>query len=705
MRAVSIGLLAFVTACSSKGEEPGPPPVDSAVVDSTDASDAFDAAEASDVPVDATPREEITVNVTIDGKPSPDTLVVQGGNPARFTTDSTGNVKVKVDRTVKGDLFVMASHPEARIMGDFVTATTETLSIALTRFDPKDNEAYVFQDPGEPTRRDNTTECAHCHVTLNEDWFGSPHRASASNPVLHDLYAGAAASLDTKTKCDASGGKWWTGIAPGKGTPASRCYLGDGTLPALNPTCGTTAPCDGVATKFGECASCHAPAIDGKLANRDLLEAKGLAFDYGVHCDVCHRTESVDLTKPAGVGGKLHLVRPSEKGSPVLGEFLPLTFGPSPDSPNPRMGSVQRDHFKQATLCAGCHEHDQAVLVAGGTIDATRWPSSKLPVHTTYGEWKASKLSPTTPCQVCHMPPDLTVWNGANLEMFVDGGIGVAGGWVRPPGSVHHHSFLGPRQPTGALVPATVVIEKKVVSGTLTATITVRNTGAGHSIPTGDPLRSMILVVEATCSGTALDSIGGAAIPDFGGYLDKKTGGDWTTWPGAKVGEIVRVVKRSGGYVDYIGFGPFGDGTFTAAAKGMPIEDVVGFSTIATVVGDKVTFDKPLPSGDVAYRSEAGGLPVKGGTPIVRAGAPGFGFARVMVGKDGRRMVPHFLGVDVASDNRILASGEWKSDHQFAATCSDPTVHAVLVHRAYPIALARERGWTPRESILVDSTK
>ena len=42
------------------------------------------------------------------------------------------------------------------------------------------------------------------------------------------------------------------------------------------------------------------------------------------------------------------------------------------------------------------------------------------------------------------------------------------------------------------------------------------------------------------------------------------------------MGQVVRVVARTGQHHDYTGHGPFGDGTFDAVAKGLPVEHVVG---------------------------------------------------------------------------------------------------------------------------------
>ena len=161
------------------------------------------------------------------------------------------------------------------------------------------------------------------------------------------------------------------------------------------------------------------------------------------------------------------------------------------------------------------------------------------------------------------------------------------------------------------------------------------------------------------------------------------------------MGDVIRVVARPGGSYDYVGYGPFGDGTFDAAAKGMPVESHVGEVSVTAVDGDTVTLSGPLPAGDIAYRVRGSAL----------AGAPGFGFARVMVGADGARMVPHFAAVDVASDNRLLPFTEWPTTHEFAATCTDPVVRVALVHRPYPLDLARERGWAPRDLVFSDVTK
>lgn len=649
----------------------------------------------------AAPADEVTLWVTLDGEPAAGVTVAQGGVATRWVTGSDGSVVVQPDHGVEGgEVQLIASHPEART-GHVQVGRGKSARIALVRFDPSDNPDYVLRDPGQPDDPGTTDQCSHCHLTTVGQWYESPHRTSASNPAVQDLYAGVASTL-SEAGCAEAGGRWWTGLTPGTRAPAPRCYVGDGALPALNP-CGVDAPCDGVATAYGGCADCHAPGIDGALGGRDLLDATGHAYTSGVHCEVCHHVAEVRLNEPPGVGGRLHVVRPSEPATGGIDkDWATLLFGPFDDVATKIMGAVPRAHFEDSTLCAGCHELEQPPMI--GAADRGRWPSGALPIQSTYAEWLAGPMNPAAPCQSCHMPPDPDVGNAADLDVYVFLPPGLVPGWRRPPGAVREHAWYGPRQRESRMLELAASLRVDVAQdgGALTVDVTVQNTGPGHALPTGEPLRSMVLLVEASCDGVGLAVTGGDAVPDFGGALAVRGAGeDWSRWPGARPGQVIRVVRRPGGHRDYAGFGPFGDGTFDAAAKGMPIEEVVGSAQILAVDGDVIELDQPLPPGDLAILGEGG--PVWDGAPMTaRAGAPGFAFARVLVGADGRRMVPHFLAVDVASDNRLLPQQAFTTRHTFASACEAPTVHAVLVHRAWPAALAAERGWEATESVMAE---
>ena len=549
-------------------------------------------------PDSSTPGFHVTVAVTLDGEPTEGITVLQGGSAERYQTDVYGMATLDLDTEIEGIWAVVASHPEARTWWVDVYPEDEdsTLDLALERYDPTDNLEYAFRDPGEPDRRDTTNQCAHCHVTINEDWIASPHASSASNPDVQAVYA----------------------------------QLPEG--------------------ETGQCADCHAPGIDGALGGRDLAEAEGMALDHGVHCDVCHRVESVDLdsTEP-GVGGKLVLHRPSEAGG--LGfDWKPLVFGPFDDVPSLAMGSVQRDLYAEATICAGCHEHDQPAVV--GEIDPERWPSGRIPVHSTYSEWREGPLGDLAACQSCHMPPDPDVGNSADLGSphgateSLD--PGVVAGWYRSPGSVRRHTWYGPRQPESRMLElaASLSVSKVVDEGTLTVEVTTKNVGPGHAIPTGEPSRNLILLVDAACD-EALVPTGGDVVPDYGGS--------------APEGSTLRLVEV-GDFVDYEGPLDFG-GRFSVEERGLRAERFVA-------EGEGL---EPA-EGQVAYVAGEGAW----------AGRPGFGWARVLADAEGNRMVPHWAAVDVVSDNRLMPQQSWTTTHTFAATCEEPTVTATLVHRAYP---------------------
>ncbi len=656
--------------------------------------------------LEPTPAVMTTVNVpvtvSLDGAPAVGVDVMQGGLPDRWTTDASGQATVRIDLSLPAELWVLASADSARIGAVPIDedAPDAPLTIALTSFDTSDNPAYVFRDPGEPDRRFTTAVCAHCHLTLNEDWVGSVHRYSAQDPQVQDLYAGAAGAVSDASACAEAGGSWLVGPLPGGGE-GERCFLGDGALQALNDCDG---PCE-EATAYGACADCHAPGIDGALGGRDLLEAEGHAYEYGVHCDVCHRVEDVDLSAPPGTGGALRMVRPTEPGAFGFPEY-PLVFGPFDDVGSPVMGAVARDHFGDATLCAACHQHEQEVLVPGHAIDSTRWPAGVLPVHTTYGEWLAGPLSPGAPCQACHMPPDPDAGNAADLaRMELDPGL--VPGWERPPGAVRSHTFDGPKDGAGEMLRLAAALDlmTEQVDNTLTVNVTVTNAGAGHAIPTGEPLRSILLVVEAECDGTSLLPASGYALSDLGGAIARKEAGeDWTVWPGASAEMVVRVVERPGAWHDDVGFGPFGDGTFSAEQKGMPVEIVVGEATIVSMAGDVATFDGPLPEGDVAWLGEAADT-TEGTAMDALAGVAGHAFARVLTGPDGARNVPHFLAVDVASDNRLMPAATWTGAWTFEAPCAEPTTTARLLYRQWPLELARERGWESIDVVMQEAVR
>ncbi len=635
------------------------------------------------------------VLVTLDGQPTAEIVVMQGGTQQHLRTDASGRATLLIDPSVEGDLAVVAAHPEARTAGTDAHYPVDLITVELTRFSAADNPDYVFQDPGTPTRNNNTGYCSHCHVRQVEDWVEHPHGQAAKDPVVHDVYAGTASQRD-EDSCIEAGGSWQSTRAPGGGRHET-CVLGHGTLPDLNPECG--APCD-TPTATGACADCHAPGIDGELGGRDLLQAVGISYEHGVHCDVCHKVADIDLAAPPGVGGRLKIIRPTEPSTSAGFDQAPLTFSPLFDVLNPRMGAAWSPVFREARFCAGCHEHDQEVLVPGQQADPTRWPSGKLPIQSTFSEWEQGPLADVAPCQSCHMPPDAEAGNSADIDLLTTQDAGRVAGWWRPAGASRRHSWTGPRSDEVDLVKLALTLELVTTSeeGVVHASTTVRHQGPGHAVPTGEPLRQVVLRLEASCDGDPLAATSGPAIPTFvGAVATKATGEDWSTWPQAVAGQTIRVV-RNDGWVDYDGFGPFGDGTFDVPAKGLPDLQVVGSAKILAVdEAGVVTLDQPLPAGDLAL---LGASPAAGPTPL--AGAPGFAFARVLVDAEGREGVPHHRATDVRSDNRLLPGSAWTTEHRFPTHCAQPVVTATLTYRAYPWWLSAERAWDDLDRVIAE---
>ena len=674
-------LLLLLLGCDDAPNDATPSDADlppDAVLDAAERPDVSDSATPADAALDGPPLgpdgslewpAQVAVLVTLDDAPAADTLVMQGGTQTHVRTDADGRVMLPIDLATPGQVWAVASHPQARIRAMRVQPpVAEPVRIELARFGV-DNPDYHFTDPGTRERRGTTAQCAHCHQTINDAWWSSVHSTAASNQRLHDLYAGTGAECETPREGRLPGG----GVGP-------RCYVADGVLPTLNPeTCGD-GPCPDPA-RTGACADCHAPGIDGQLGGRDLLDADGFAYEGGVHCDVCHSVESVDLDATApGVAGRLRILRPSTEAPVSLGAggFLPLTFGPSHDSPNPRMGSVQRDHYRSGAICAGCHEYTQPALVPGTQLDPERWPDGRLPVHTTYGEWRAGVLADAMSCPDCHMPPDPLTSNGANLERFPLADIGVQGGWMRPAGSVRAHSWVGPRTLGARMLQlaAAVFVRSEVRDGRVHAQVTVRNAGAGHAIPTGEPLRALLLRVRAYCGDAELPAVGGDALPEWAGHVSGPP----------QPGDRLRVARHTGETHAYRGYGAFEHGQ-------LPVTEVVGEATVVDVVDGQPVYDAPPPEGELRWL-------VRDARQL--AGASGFAFARVMADAAGREMVPHFLATDVTSDNRLMPQQSFTSTHVFTTDCPDPQVHARLLYRPFPMALAAERGWDVRDETMVE---
>jgi hypothetical protein len=660
-----------------------------------------------------------------DGMPVEGATVLQGGRSTEPTTASAGDGTFTLTMSYPGfgTPTVVASKVGFRTAGvELFELPVEPLELVVRAAKPPDNEGYVYGEPGKG-KDPSTLFCGHCHDTIASEFQTSKHAQAARDPLVQDLYAGVSEAHPTKAACEAAGGSWRLGRVPGSAAEAmAKCYLGGGVLPDLNATCANgSLSCDDPALpaaaapmNFGGCADCHAPGMDGKAGGRNLLDATGVGYENGVHCDFCHKVADVELALAPGTGGRLRVQRPHETTSngPPGGKLRPVMFGPLLDVPNPLMGASLQPKFSQAVFCAGCHEDRQAALLPGTSL-APRFAEG-LPVHTTYSEWLAGPYAPAgVPCQHCHMPANDELDSSADLGNPYTASITF--GFPRPPEQIRRHIF---RSPLVALSPQglrlidtalTSSVAPALKNGNLEVEVAVGNLGCGHAVPTGEPMRAVVMIVEALCDGVALAANGGVTLDEVGGAKLRGSVGAgisvvnttlaWTAATSvATKGDVVRVVRPTNTYIDYDGIELFAGNQLPAAEKGMPLFEPVGDANVLSVNASGLVLDRALSvaQGDLVYLGDALQT-VDGQASRALAGAAGVSYARVLKDAEGSLQVPHYRAIDVARDNRIAPTKVQHSWHRFAIppSCSNTTaeVRVTLLYRPIPLSDARLRGW------------
>ncbi|NUP13626.1 MAG: carboxypeptidase regulatory-like domain-containing protein [Polyangiaceae bacterium] len=670
------------------------------------------------------------------GFPVEGATVMQGGGEAQVVTGEDGTFEIELTTSIAGLPTAVAWKIGYRAAGiEFTSLPDEPITLEMYQISPPDNTAYVFGHPGvgDPDMDNSTAYCGHCHTTFAAQFQTSAHARSARDPIVQDLYAGVASSLDSAAECAAAGGVYRAGTLPGSpGDSQLRCYVGLGVLPDLNDCGGSPGPsCDDPAlpsssapTAFGACADCHAIGMNGPAGGRDLLEAEGIAYEYGNFCDACHHVRDIDLAGPPGTGGRLIMQRPRETiGRQIGAPIRQAMFGPLPDVPNSFMGGSYQPKFSTAEFCAGCHDQKQAALVPGTSLSARF--SDGLPTHSTFTEWSDGPFAEMgTQCQFCHMPAVDGMFNSVDVS---DPDLaGLTGGFQRTPEQTRSHTFRGPlteipgvpRLLDGA-VTATIGASSSV--GNVDIDVTLKNVGCGHAIPTGEPLRSMVLLIEAEGCGAPLIADGGMTIPDVGGALASGTAGTEVTfagtsatWPAgaalASAGRVLRVVRATGAFWDYDGIGLFEGSALSPDEKGIEIMQPVGEAVVLSVTGSDIQLSAALSvlPGDTVYLADAAPDDFADGDPSLSlAGAPGMAFGRVIVDSAGVRNAPHYRGVDIASDNRIGPQRELTTTHRFALPvgCTEVVARARVLYRPLPLRMSRERAWEARDYVITEKTQ
>ncbi len=199
------------------------------------------------------------------------------------------------------------------------------------------------------------------------------------------------------------------------------------------------------------CLSCHSPIA---VMTGDLNLVKKVSWE-GVTCDYCHSIREVTLTGP----------NPKARV-----EFSLVKSGPSKEASSSAHQSVYSAVHTSSLVCVSCHEYKNP---------------QGLAVLTTYSEWKGSNYGTKEQgCQSCHMyrvqgnVVDPSVKSASQLKLNLH----------QIPGS---HSI---EQLNKAIQAQLSAVHER---GQLKVSVRIANGGAGHDVPTGSPLRQLILELRA----------------------------------------------------------------------------------------------------------------------------------------------------------------------------------------------------------------
>jgi hypothetical protein len=242
----------------------------------------------------------------------------------------------------------------------------------------------------------------------------------------------------------------------------------------------------------GNCSNCHAPAAAVKdYTGVDINKLVGVE-KLGVSCDFCHKIKDIKLNEnTSAVTGVMHmeLMRPPKDHQ--------IFFGPFTDVPDP---DVYSSKISKSIFCAPCHQ--------GGY-----WG---VPIYESYSEWLSSPYSEEgIECQDCHMSPDGVTTN------FAPG----KGGVERDPSTIFTHIQFGSKDSSFLASAVEMRVNTSITKNNLEVNIEIENVGAGHHVPTDQPMRNMILIVRVfDPDGYELKYVGENIIPFWGGRGDAAKG-------------------------------------------------------------------------------------------------------------------------------------------------------------------------------------
>lgn len=267
------------------------------------------------------------------------------------------------------------------------------------------------------------------------------------------------------------------------------------------------------------CVKCHTPigffsgfpkTVSQERDNPDKVP--GIA-KQGIQCDFCHSAT-----------GAYVVYNNQIKLDPGNGEAdAGIKRGPFKDSKSDFHKSAYSEFHTSSEICGVCHDVRHVVF------------GTKL--ETTFEEWSKSAYnspdaSKRVPCQGCHMYHRPGVPATGSTSRPKNPGVAAQGGPQRE--HIYTHYFVGANMTVppahGDTAKAKMAEERlknaaelsidgsKIGEGKLI--VTVKNTGAGHNLPTGlTDVRQMWL--EVTVKDAAGKTVFSTGVADANGYLPK----------------------------------------------------------------------------------------------------------------------------------------------------------------------------------------
>lgn len=257
----------------------------------------------------------------------------------------------------------------------------------------------------------------------------------------------------------------------------------------------------------GNCAACHAPLLALREPfGSDPTRARGATLD-GIACDFCHKVHRTKVDDSGGRPGVLSmsLLRPPPGKDLFLGPLDDVIAGP--DAFNPR--------YRDSEYCAPCHH-------------GTFW---NVRVYSEFEEWAASSYARRgVQCQDCHMK------GRDEPRRFAPERKGAI---IRDPATLSSHVQFGVRDSAFMRAAVDLKVEAAVMGNEVVVRARVWNVKAGHHLPTGSPMRNMVLLVEAVdAKGTPLPLVKGDRVPDWAGR-GAPARGDYGGLPGKGFAKVL----------------------------------------------------------------------------------------------------------------------------------------------------------------------